>query len=175
MLAAAEAHLRSTGGLSLDTAAKAAGVSKTGLMYHFPSKEDLLSAVLERIVDRYERDLTDHLARLVDEARRTQTSVRERLAAYVTWACEAELDATDLVMFIDPRLRDTLTQRWTERLEPWLTVPGDLPDQDQERLLAARLMADGVWFAGASGTLPMTAAQKQGVRRVAFDLLDVAP
>jgi AcrR family transcriptional regulator len=37
--------------LTLDSVAQAAGVSKGGLLYHFPSKESLLSALAQRYVD----------------------------------------------------------------------------------------------------------------------------
>ena len=42
MLDAAEAHLGAGGTLTLDSAARAAEVSKPGLMYHFATKEQLL-------------------------------------------------------------------------------------------------------------------------------------
>ena len=170
MLQSAEDHLRSSGALSLDTAARAAGVTKAGLMYHFGTKEDLMAAVVDRVMDRYEAALT---AALPDGCDLASASVNERLAAYVTWACSNEFDVTDLVMFADPRLRQPLTQRWIERLEPWLEVPADIPAGEQSRLLAARLMADGAWFAGACGSVPLTESQKAGVRRVALELLEV--
>ena len=62
MLDAAERHLRDTGQLSLASAARAAGVTKAGLMYHFATKEDLMSAVMDHVIDRYERELSDVLA-----------------------------------------------------------------------------------------------------------------
>ena len=37
--------------MTLDAVAQAAGVSKGGLLYHFPSKESLLSALAQRYVD----------------------------------------------------------------------------------------------------------------------------
>jgi AcrR family transcriptional regulator len=40
--------------LTLEVVAQAAGVSKGGLLYHFPSKESLLSALAQRYVDNME-------------------------------------------------------------------------------------------------------------------------
>src|SRR5699024_12787803 len=57
MLDAAEAHLGADGTLTLDSAARAAGVSKPGLMYHFATKEALLNAILDRMLFRYEAGL----------------------------------------------------------------------------------------------------------------------
>jgi AcrR family transcriptional regulator len=54
LLDAAEALARTVGAanLTLDAVAQAAGVSKGGLLYHFPSKDALLAAMLERHVGR---------------------------------------------------------------------------------------------------------------------------
>jgi AcrR family transcriptional regulator len=54
VLDAAE-HLVASGGganLTLDAVAQSAGVSKGGLLYHFPNKDALLAAMIERHVDR---------------------------------------------------------------------------------------------------------------------------
>ena len=41
--------------MTLDVVAQAAGVSKGGLLYHFPSKESLLGALAKRYVEGMER------------------------------------------------------------------------------------------------------------------------
>lgn len=53
ILDAAEAMVRARGvsGLTLEAAAREAGVSKGGLLYHFASKEALLAAMLKRLAD----------------------------------------------------------------------------------------------------------------------------
>src|SRR3954466_1585698 len=53
ILDAAEAIVRARGvaGLTLDAAAKAAGVSKGGLLYHFASKEALITGLLGRMAE----------------------------------------------------------------------------------------------------------------------------
>lgn len=163
MLEAAAAYLGEHGTVSLETAARAAGVTKAGLMYHFATKAELLAAVLDRILDEQLADLEKR----VDDPE----SIADRIAAYVDWACGTEFGTCDLVMFTDPRLREEMTERWVARLEPWLAVPERLPAAERHRLLSARLMADGVWLAGASGTLTLTPGQLRGVRRVAHELL----
>lgn len=175
MLDAAERHLRDTGQLSLESAARAAGVTKAGLMYHFATKEDLMAAVMDHVVERYERELTDVLVqsgRAPDSRAFAQADVGDRIRAYVTWACCGDFEPSDLVMFADPRLQDVLAQRWSSRVEPWLAIPADLPAPRRARLLGARLMADGVWFNVACGLLRLTPRQRDDVRRVALELVD---
>lgn len=59
ILDAAEARLLSGGprALVLDQVAADAGVSKGGLLYHFPSKEALVAGLCERMFDGFESTL----------------------------------------------------------------------------------------------------------------------
>jgi AcrR family transcriptional regulator len=64
ILDAAEAIVRGKGvsGLTLDAAAREAGVSKGGLLYHFASKEALLSGLLARLASFIDQDFETSVA-----------------------------------------------------------------------------------------------------------------
>ncbi len=64
ILDAAEALVRAKGvaGLTLEAAAKLAGVSKGGLLYHFGSKEALLTGLLGRMAEFVAADFTAGVA-----------------------------------------------------------------------------------------------------------------
>lgn len=175
MLDAAEAHLGADGTLTLDSAARAAGVTKPGLMYHFATKEELLGAILERISARYEQEmLTELTARRPEGAGADELAelpVAERHLAYLDWACRAELSAADLVIFADPHLRVALTERWQEQLDRWLGLPARTSAARRARLLAVRLMADGLWFDRAAGLLGDVTAEAAALRALATDLI----
>lgn len=162
-------HLREEGvlALSLDSAARAAGVTKPGLMYHFGTKEALLSALVDRVIDSHEQALRALLGTTLEEA-----TVHERHAAYVRWALTAEHDAVELIMLTDPRLWAGMTEQWSARLAPWLAVPEGIPAPERARIHAARLLADGAWFADASGCLPVPHAERAGLLETALRLLD---
>lgn len=167
ILDAALVLLRDGGTLSLESAARAAEVSKPGLMYHFPTKEALVGALIDHRMARYECELAALLP-----AGRTDLGPHDRIAAYVRWALTTQHDSADLVMLSDPRLRDRMTTRWADQLEAWLDVPAHLPDDDRARLNAARLLADGCWFADASGVLPVPAADRPALLAVALSLVE---
>ena len=173
MLAAAEVHLGAGGTLTLETAARAAGVSKAGLMYHFPTKEELLAAVLEHLMQRYESELLEVVRRRAGDGAADLPDVpaAQRHLAYLDWACDAALSAADLVIFADPKLRVPLTERWQAQLERWLEVPAGTGQDSRRRLLAVRLLADGAWFDRASGLLEISAPEADSLRRLARDLL----
>lgn len=173
MLDAAEAHLGEGGTLTLDSAARAAGVSKPGLMYHFSTKEELLGAILDRLTVRYEREMlalvaARHGAEIEDFA---EAPAEHRVLAYLDWACTGSIDAADLVIFADPHLRVTLTERWEDQLSRWLGVPAGVDAGRGARLLAVRLMADGLWFDRASGLDVGSEEQLDQTRELARDLL----
>lgn len=173
MLDAAEAHLGADGTLTLDSAARAAGVTKPGLMYHFSTKEALLGAILDRMIARYEREMlalvaTRHGADVADFA---AAPAEQRVLAYLDWACTGAIDAADLVIFADPHLRVTLTERWEEQLAHWLGIPDEADAARGARLLTVRLMADGLWFDRASGLQVGSGKQLDQVRELARDLL----
>jgi AcrR family transcriptional regulator len=160
--------LRNGGAVSLESAARAAGLSKPGLMYHFPTKEALISAMVDHLIDCYERQLLALLPR--DGA--VPPTTAERLTAYLRWALTSTHDAADLVMLSDPKLRDRMIARWTDRLRVWIEVPADLPAEHRARLHALRFIADGCWFADASNVLPLPAADRPPLLSVALELLN---
>lgn len=173
MLDAAEAHLGADGTLTLDSAARAAGVTKPGLMYHFSTKEQLLGAILDRMTARYEREMlalvaARHGAEIEDFA---EAPAEHRVLAYLDWACTGSIDAADLVIFADPHLRVTLTERWEDQLSRWLGIPAGVDVGRGARLLAVRLMADGLWFDRASGLGVGSEEQLDQARELARDLL----
>lgn len=173
MLDAAEAHLSADGTLTLDSAARAAGVTKPGLMYHFSTKEALLAAILERIGERYEQGMLAHVAARYGElpADLASVPVGHRYIAYLDWAGAEPLSPADLVIFADPNLRVALTERWQEQIDCWLHVPAGTPAERRRRLLAVRLMADGLWFDRASGLLETSSDEAAAVHALALELL----
>lgn len=48
-------------GVSLDVVAREAGVSKGGLMHHFRSKDDLMTALADDLFDQFDRAVQDRL------------------------------------------------------------------------------------------------------------------
>lgn len=50
------------GNLTLEAVARHAGVSKGGLLYHFPSKSALIIAVVQRLAERFDREQTRTVA-----------------------------------------------------------------------------------------------------------------
>lgn len=158
--------IRSGGTVSLASAARQVGLTKPGVMYHFPTKEALMLALVDRVMDGWDAQMSRRLS-----APPEQVPAEERLRAYLDWCLSGEVDETDLVMLTDQRLRATLKERWVARVAPWVDLPEDLPPERRSRLLAVRLLADGVWFADAAGVFAPDPDERVRVRAVADALL----
>ncbi|MDO5633252.1 MAG: TetR/AcrR family transcriptional regulator [Micrococcus sp.] len=134
--------------LSFESVARVAGLSKPGLMYHFPTKDSLVRGVLVHVADRWEAELS----RLLDKPL-SSASAEERVAAYVEFAAGTVHDPADVAVCFNAHYRIDLAEIWEHRLRPWVALDEEVSDERRGRLEAARLAADGYWYAIASGVL----------------------
>jgi AcrR family transcriptional regulator len=155
ILDAAEARLLEHGprGLVLDAVATDAGVSKGGLLYHFPSKEALAQALVERLVEGFDGEQ----ARLIDgddgaTGRRTRAYLRSTVTPDGEPAdASAALMAGILAGMGGNRERlgplYEAFARWQDRLED--------DGVDPVRATLVRLAADGLWLSALLGLPPL--------------------
>jgi AcrR family transcriptional regulator len=166
LTAAAEAMVERGTGVSIDHIAKRAGVSKGGLLHHFPSREALIVAM----VDDAQQHLREHVLAHVDLSENTPgkllrayvralTSGAEAAVQYFSaapaWAGIAQIDEVVEITAAD-------AQWWAEQL-----AADGLP---QERIMVVRRAAEGVAAAVAYGE--GTLAEAQRAREVLLRLAD---
>jgi AcrR family transcriptional regulator len=146
--------------LTLDAAAAEAGLSKGGVLYHFPTRDALVAGMVEKIIREFDEDIDRRLvgdsgpgsfARAYIGATMTPSSPppegEDRLGAAVIAAAAAQ-----------PALLVPLQQaadRWQRRLEE------DGIDPTVATVL--RLACDGLWLCDLFGLGPPTAARRAGV------------
>lgn len=135
------------GGLTLDAVARAAGVSKGGLLHHFPSKQALFEGLFDSLVERFQEEIDREAARDAEVAGRTARAYL-RAVTGLRGGGESRLwGIMSAAMLFEPSLR--------ERWRSWLVehMRRDAADPAGEASLAvARLAADGLWFADLFGT-----------------------
>ncbi|MEH3148025.1 MAG: TetR/AcrR family transcriptional regulator [Methylobacterium frigidaeris] len=140
--------------LTLDAVAREAGTSKGGLLHHFRCKTDLLRAVMQDLLDRFEADL-----RRLAEA---DPDPRGRcMRAYINASAASAPDEGRLGMAVMTALLfdPTLMRQWQDSVRDWLA--GDSADPVQAGIL--RLAADGLWASEAFGLHPMTPEQRDAI------------
>lgn len=129
------------GRLTLEAVARAAGVTKGGLLHHFDSKQALIAALFADLLGK----LGDEIAQSMEtdskaEGRFTRAYVRACFAdrligAQSLWA------ALSVAILSEPALRAL----WSDWLDEQLTA--HLQTDADPALAVVRLAADGVWLA----------------------------
>ncbi len=152
--------------ISLESVAQRVGLTKPGLMYHFPTKEALVVGLVEHAARHWHDLLREHAG-----ADPETLSVFERHRAYVTVATTAEVSRADYWIFSDALYHPALAEAWHRHLGPWHATEG-LSAPARSLVTAARFCADGAWMSEATGVFP--ADDLPAVRRHALDLVDAA-
>lgn len=152
--------------LSLESVAKRVGITKPGLMYHFPSKEALMIGLVEFAARHWHDMLRSHAG-----AEPAHLTVFDKHRAYVWVATDAEVSRADYWIFSDALYHPALSGAWQEWLGPWLTLDG-APKRSWAALTAARFCADGAWMSEATGVMP--AHDLAPIRAHALALIDSA-
>lgn len=162
---------KGVGGLTLEAAAREAGVSKGGLLYHFASKEALVSGMLERGAEFVATSFDATVARQPEGPHRVARAI-------VAWAFGEEetspgsepidrLAAVCLAAFHhDPALLDPM-RKVAERMKAELLADGTPPGP----ALAVLTASDGLFMAHIFGLYRHTDAERTALRATLEALL----
>lgn len=161
LLDAAEAVVVREGGarLTLDAVAEQAGVSKGGLLYHFPSKESLLQGMISRHVKRVGERQAAALASLPEGS---SSALKAQVLASLMRS-EADMLVSSALLAVvanDTKLLEPAVQFHRER---FMTLAGEGADDAFARRALIMLAADGLFFLDLLRLSPFTAAQRQAL------------
>ncbi|MCU0534071.1 MAG: TetR/AcrR family transcriptional regulator [Hydrococcus sp. Prado102] len=130
-------------GLTLDAVAKEAGVSKGGLLYHFPSKEALIAGTIAKLVNDHQTALQQEFDRDEDPGTpgqwvrayiRSTLNYSKQVLALIAPLAQAAADNPDL---LEPAL--AIDKQWQQKLEE--------SGFDVVEATIIQLAVDGLWFA----------------------------
>jgi len=138
---------------SYETTATEAGLTKAGVLYHFPTREDLVLAVVQHVAYSWEEAMLAALGRPFAEATPAQ-----RIRAYVEVAAGDDVSRGDFAVYADAICRPAHVGPWNEVFSRWFDLQGCSP-AERARLSCARFAADGLWVAKATGTTPPAPAE----------------
>jgi AcrR family transcriptional regulator len=136
--------------MTLEGVAQVAGVSKGGLLYHFPSKDALIEGMVEAYLADFEGRLDSHLS--------SDDTPRAWVRAYILASIdsppeEIALSAALLAAFsVNPNLLRPMRERYAV----W---QGKMNQIEDGTLI--RLALDGLWFSDLVGLAPPTYEQRQ--------------
>lgn len=149
--------------LTIDAVARSSGLTKPGVVYHFPTKEVLTLAVVNRLMDLWE----EQLLKIVTDP----DSALARFRAYIEFTLMSDFDSGELALFADSKLREKSREQWTERLAPWFGESIEASPAGRAALDAARLLADGAWLDRALGIVRLGEPERARVRDLALLLV----
>jgi AcrR family transcriptional regulator len=136
--------------LTLDSVAQHAGVSKGGLLYHFPSKDALIAAMVDHLATQFTQSL--------DQERTRDTTIDDPghfLRAYIhaTFGLEQRLSTLSAGLLAAVASNPALLDPLREHFRTWQ----DQTEQsglDPALATIIRLAVDGLWFAELLGFAP---------------------
>ncbi len=154
--------------MTLDAVAAKAGVSKGGLLYHFPTKEDLLKALLKRRFQHLEEARRRKCAELKEGP--TREIKAYVLSSLVRRGKDAAVGAALLAAVAhDPKLLEPVRDDYQRRLAE--LFPAGLKF---ERALIVALAADGLRLLELLSLSPFNSKQRKQLAEELFRLADEA-
>jgi AcrR family transcriptional regulator len=128
--------------VTYESVADEASLTKGGLVYHFPSRESLLTALQQYLADQWENALVQAAGKPVEDL-----SAPEKAAAYARVAA-ISADRAELLLILEASTDPDLAAPWTKLMNTWAPpTPTGLPlTEEQTNRLIAHLASDGLWL-----------------------------
>ncbi|WP_150461406.1 TetR/AcrR family transcriptional regulator [Nesterenkonia ebinurensis] len=148
--------------LSYESVAAEAGLTKGGLLYHFPTREDLLLALHEYVAGQWEQHMRDEVADEVPDTSAPGPDIRgtaplteaAKTVAYVR--ASQNPDRAELLLTLEAISDQAARAVWNGVYDRWAApVPESAEDHDAVARFIARLAADGLWLYESISEQPM--------------------
>lgn len=166
--------------MTYESLAEASGMSKSGLIYHFPSRQDLMLGVHGYMAEEWERELVDAAGGRADEV-----DAATRLRAIVITMSRSATRA-ELVMQLDAMTHQEFNVPWQDVDRRWMPsaegIVGDGEDGvDGEDAAVARaaylvqIAADGMWLHDKVHEGALTPAQRTALTDAILAMIPEGP
>lgn len=127
--------------VSLQGVATAAGVTKGGLLHHFPSKQALVEAMFTDFLATLDREIDEQIAADDDAYGCFSRAYVEAMFRQGDIGTDSVCAVLGIAMLTDPRLRELWAKWLAARLERHRST------DDGPELEVIRYAADGIWLA----------------------------
>lgn len=144
-------------GMTLDAVATEAGLTKAGLLYHFASKEAMLHAVQQHLLD----EMQDHLLAALGRPLETATP-DQRVRAYVDVITSRVLGKAELAFVLESIAHPELIEQWEAMVSQWSPRPASTTASALD-LFVARMAADGLWLLNSTSETRLPPAVRRAL------------
>ncbi len=155
-------------GVTYEAVAEEAGLTKGGVIYHFGSREELVTALAEFIAAYWESAMVAAAG-----APAEQLTERERMVVYARESIQGTTNA-ELRMLMESADVPEARAAWTAVVDRWALPKLDTPPtEEQLDLFVLRLAADGLWIYDSVASDPLDPAfREQLVERISRAIRD---
>lgn len=143
--------------VTFDAVAAESGLTRGGMIYHFPSREALLLGIHEFLAEEWEASIIRHAGKSAKES-----SSSERLLAYLQ-ACEQSASTADLQFYLEASASPIYAAPWRAVMSRWLG--GEEKGGFSTDAMIVRLAADGLWIHDALSEKPVSKAKRAAIMR----------
>lgn len=137
--------------LTLDAVAKRAGISKSGLLYSFPSKELLIEALFDREMSRFEAELQKELPPF-REYRHARLFARIVASKHETPSIRAKAASIMATISQMPEHLQKIREAYSEDIQ-------QLTGTDKRRATLALIIIEGAFLVRGLGLFDLSAAE----------------
>lgn len=153
--------------VSYEALAEAAGMSKSGIVYHFPSRYEIMRGIHQHLADKWETELERAAggpAHAVD--------MKARLRAVVLSQSNAATKA-ELLLEIDARGNPAFSALRAEVNDRWVPSAEGIEDDDTLRAqYLVKVLADGLWMHDHIHEQPLTSSQRRALTDQILQMLE---
>lgn len=139
--------------LTLEAVAREAKLSKGGVLYHFGTKDVLIQAMLERLIQYCEHEIEAHRQHDAEPGRWTRAYVRRKFEPVLSYPGEANFPRSKEVgagLIVAATTTPGLLDPLRERFQAWQQAI-ERDGIDAARATVVRLAVDGLWLAELLG------------------------
>lgn len=161
--------------MTLDAVAKQAGVSKGGLLYHFPSKEALVEAMISHLIDDFDAAIQAEIAREISEGKASTMGRWLRAYVRVNTTPQDETEAISCSLMVAFAANPKMLKPAQQAFERW-QQQAENDGISAEVATIVRLAADGCWLCRLFGFRAGLDSKEQlpALRRELLTLIDEA-
>lgn len=156
--------------VTYESLADASGMSKSGLIYHFPSRHELMLGVHRFLAGQWEDELVAAAGGPAGEV-----SPTERLRAMVLSLSRSATRA-DLLLQVDSRTHRDFAEVWRDVDQRWLPSVDGVEGEGQDAALKrasylVQILADGLWLHDHVHDDALTGAQRKALTTAILELI----
>ncbi|MYR08008.1 TetR family transcriptional regulator [Gordonia sp. SID5947] len=142
------------GALTYEMIAEQAALTKAGIVYHFPTKDELLAAVVDKVTREWDEEASGYLTDSFEES-----SSAERVTAYLQTLLSGKRTSSELVLAAETMAGESRHPAWEHLRSRWVS---DEATTVWEQV--AILAAVGLWFSDATEYLTLSESTRAEVR-----------